>query len=241
MSDSRPLLHAFDRVASTLDEIHRLAGQGAPDGTLVVAREQLAGRGTRGRTWYSPPGGLWLSLLCRPRESIAAEIMSIRAGLAVADALDSLGGVPPVWIKWPNDILVNDRKLGGVLCEARWQGGTLSYVAVGLGINVTNPLPEEIRATAIRLADLRPGLGPEALIEPLWTRLRALGPMGPSLTADELDEFHRRDWLAGRRLLEPAVGIARGIGADGALVVERPDAGTLALRAGHVRIVPGEE
>jgi len=234
MPNALPPLQTFDRVESTLDVVHELAARGAVDGTLILAREQLAGRGTRGRTWHSPLGGLWLSLLCRPREPVAAEVMGIRVGLAVADALDSLGGLPPIRLKWPNDIVLNDRKLGGALCEARWQGGALAYVAVGVGINVTNPLPEPVRATAIRLADVRPGVGPDELVGPLSVRLRALGAMGPSLTPAELAEFHRRDWLLGRRLLDPGIGIARGIRPDGALLLERPDGESVAFRTGHV-------
>ena len=92
----------------------------------------------------SPPGGLWLSVLCRPPDEAAAEVMSLRAALAVAPVLEQAVPGVRLSIKWPNDLLIDGRKTGGILCEARWQGTVLGWIAVGLGLNVSNPLPEDL-------------------------------------------------------------------------------------------------
>ncbi|HEX5387600.1 MAG TPA: biotin--[acetyl-CoA-carboxylase] ligase [Gemmatimonadales bacterium] len=234
----------FDRLASTQDEIHRLAAAGAPAGTLVVAEEQGAGRGARGRPWSSARGGLWLTLLCRPEDGAGAELLSLRAGLAAAEALDELGGLPPIALKWPNDLVADGRKLGGILCEARWQGTALEWVAVGLGINVRNPLPDGARMAPTRVAEWRPNVDVDDLLWPLLARLVPLARGGPAqLSPAELATFARRDWLAGRTLLAPVAGAADGVAPDGALRVRRAD-GTLAtIRSGDatpaVTVAPG--
>src|SRR6476661_5682796 len=101
------MVHRFERLPSTQDEVHRLAAAGAPAGTVVVSAEQDAGRGSRGRRWASPIGGLWLSFLCRPARSVGVEVLSLRVGLAAAEALAEVGGLPPVSLKWPNDLIIN--------------------------------------------------------------------------------------------------------------------------------------
>lgn len=229
--------HRFRQVTSALDVLHELAAQGAPDGTMVVADEQSAGRGARGHTWHSPLGGLWLSVLSRVGDS-GAEVLSLRVGLAVADTLDHLGGLPKARLKWPNDILLEDRKVGGILCEARWQGGSVAWIAIGVGLNVRNPVPAGLESPGASLSVYRPELIPDVLIEPLAARLEALAAKGPSLTAAELGAFDERDWLRGRLLLQPEPGRAQGIRADGALNVERADGAIVAVRAGHVALAP---
>ncbi len=147
-----------------MDLIHELAERGAEAGSMVVATEQLQGRGSRGRAWHSPPGGLWLSALYRPPSTGGLELLSVRVGLAVARALDRL--VPtPVRLKWPNDLMLNGRKLGGILCEARWQGEALGWIAVGVGLNVRNPVPGELRETAVSLMELEPDIQLEAVLQ----------------------------------------------------------------------------
>ncbi len=233
------LIHRFDRLPSTQDELHRLAAAGAPAGTVVVAVEQEAGRGSRGRRWASPPGGLWLSFLCRPPQTVGVEVLTLRVGLAVAEALAQLGGVPAVALKWPNDLMLKDRKLGGILGEARWQGEALAWVVVGVGLNVQNRLPEAVRTPPARLADWRPDLEPEHLLPPLLARLAPLAESGSGLAAAELEAFARRDWLAGRELAAPVRGRAAGIAPDGTLQVTLPDGRIVGVSAGPV-VLPGE-
>lgn len=233
------VIHRFERLPSTQDELHRLAAAGAPAGTVVVAVEQEAGRGSRGRRWASPPGGLWLSFLCRPQQAVGVEVLTLRVGLAVAEGLGEVGGIPPVALKWPNDLMLRERKVGGILGEARWQGDTLAWVVVGLGLNVQNRLPEAVRTPAGRLGEWRPDVEPEHLLPPLLARLAPLETSGSGLSPAELETFARRDWLAGRELTGPVRGRAAGIAADGTLRVVLPDGRTVGVSSGPI-VLPGE-
>lgn len=224
----------FERVGSTQDVVHALAAEGAPGGVAVVAAEQSEGRGSRRQAWQSPLGGLWLSVLWRPRLAPEVATLSVRAGLAVAEVLES-ESIPGVQLKWPNDILLSDRKAGGVLCEARWQGDALGWVAVGVGLNVANAVPVEVRHTAMALAERRPGLQPEALVEPVVAALRALEE-GVMLSPAQLEAFARRDWLRGRRLETPIAGTADGIEPSGLLRVRSATSTVEFARTGPVTV-----
>jgi BirA family transcriptional regulator, biotin operon repressor / biotin---[acetyl-CoA-carboxylase] ligase len=233
------MVHRFERLSSTQDEIHRLAAAGAPAGTVVVAAEQDAGRGSRGRRWTSPIGGLWLSFLCRPARSVGVEVLSLRVGLAAADALAEVGGLPPVSLKWPNDLILGNRKVGGILCEARWQGDLLVWIAVGLGLNVRNPVPTDVQTPAGRLVDWRDDLEPDHILWPLVGRLLPLAETGSGLSPSELRAFAQRDWLAGRELVGPVPGRAAGITSDGALQVLLSDGNVVGVSSGSV-VLSGE-
>jgi BirA family biotin operon repressor/biotin-[acetyl-CoA-carboxylase] ligase len=198
-----------------------MAADGAPSGLVVLADEQVAGRGRQGRAWVSPPGrGVWLGYLARPPAGETARLLSIRVGLAVARALERIK--ISVELKWPNDLMARDRKVGGVLCEARWEVTRPAWVAVGVGLNVLGPLPKELGLTAVALDAVRPGVTRLEVLDCLVPELSEL-PSVPQLMADELTAFARRDWLNARRLLGPVEGTARGLAADGALLVETDD------------------
>jgi BirA family biotin operon repressor/biotin-[acetyl-CoA-carboxylase] ligase len=218
-----------------MDLLHGLAADGAEAGTVVVAGEQTGGRGSRGRDWRSAPGGLWVSALFRPRAA-GVELLGLQIGLAVADAVEALGPGVPVHIKWPNDLMVGDRKLGGILCEARWQGESLAWVVAGVGINVANPIPDDLAGKATALVEWLPGATPD-LVEPeVVGRLHALDAGLERLGAAELASLRRRDWLHGRRLLAPAPGTACGISDEGALLVRGDSGAIIAVRAGTVEL-----
>lgn len=223
------------RCGSTQDELHRLAEAGATHGTAVVAAEQEGGRGSRGRAWHSPPGGLWLSVLWRPARLAAVELLSLRAGLAVAATLDALGGLPPCRLKWPNDLLLDDAKAGGLLCEARWTGTEQGWVAIGLGLNVRNDPPADLRLPGTALWRWRPDIAPEALAAPLAAALAGL-PSAPVLDAAEQRALVARDWLRGRALAAPGAGVADGLEPDGALRIRRPDGTITRAVAGSVEL-----
>jgi BirA family biotin operon repressor/biotin-[acetyl-CoA-carboxylase] ligase len=222
-----------------MDALHRLAESGAAAGTAVVAAEQTAGRGSRGRRWQSPRGGLWLSVLLRPAKE-ATELLSLRAGLAVAGALERAHPQIELRIKWPNDLFWRDRKVGGVLCEARWSGESPAWTVVGVGLNLRNPVPEALAGGAASLGELLPDLTAEDVLDLVLPRLRGLDASAPRLGPSELDELARRDWLRGRCLAEPVAGVAEGIAPDGSLLVRTPDGRAAELRAGTVRVAePG--
>lgn len=209
-------------LPSTQDLAHRRAAAGAPAGTAIAARKQTRGRGTRGRVWDAGDGGLWLSVIGRPEAVPDLEVLSVRVGLALAEALELATGSPAgsLGLKWPNDLVARDRKLGGVLCEARWQGGAPAWVVVGVGINLANPLPADLAAPAIRGVDLgwpgEPAMLAPAVHQAVARALAASGPLGPA----ELAAFAARDWLRGRRLARPVAGRARGITPAGRLQIE---------------------
>ena len=230
-----PRVYRYVRVDSTMDRLHHRAGAGAAAGTAVLAGEQLGGRGSRGRPWHSPPGGLWLSVLFRPRLAGATEVMSLRVGLSVARTLDRFLAAP-VAIKWPNDLMLGERKLGGILCEARWQGPVLAWIAVGVGLNVRNQPPIELRRSAVSLAEHHPDLDVDDLVDPLVAGLRMLDLEAERLSHRELDEFAARSWLTGRQIREPLRGTVIGLGADGALRLRTDDGAHVAVRSGSVEL-----
>ena len=144
----------FDTVDSTNNEIKRQAEQGGKEGLLAIAESQSAGRGRHGRMWQSPAGsGIWMSFLLRPdiTPEQAAGITLVSAMGVAAAVREELG--LPAQIKWPNDIVINGRKLTGILVELSTDMESINYVAVGIGINVNNSsFPEEIRDKATSLS-----------------------------------------------------------------------------------------
>jgi BirA family biotin operon repressor/biotin-[acetyl-CoA-carboxylase] ligase len=212
-----PRVELLESTTSTLDVAHRLAARGAPAGTLVIANEQTAGRGRGGKSWQSSPGaGLWLTLIERPSDSSGLGVLSLRVGLAAAEALDRFAP-EPIRLKWPNDLYIDQGKLGGILVEARWREQAVEWVAIGLGVNVRAPKNVETAAGLEPGTDRLDVLGD--LIPAVLAASRATGP----LQADEMEEFDARDLARGRRCVEPAVGRVAGITATGELLVALAD------------------
>jgi BirA family biotin operon repressor/biotin-[acetyl-CoA-carboxylase] ligase len=223
-----PRVVIFDSVTSTLDAAHGLAEAGAPAGTLVLADRQTAGRGRAGRSWTSEAGaGVWLTLVERPADSEAIDVLSLRLGLAAAGALDEFAP-SPVALKWPNDLYVGRDKLAGILVEARWREGRPEWLALGVGINVSPPL-------GLPAAALRPGTRRTDVLRALVPVLRAAASAAGPLSAGELAEYAKRDWAHGRRCREPVAGVVTGIGARGELLVGTAE-GTVAVRGGSLVI-----
>lgn len=219
-----PRVELHPSVTSTLDVAHVIAPS-VPAGTLVLADEQTAGRGTQGRRWTSRAGdGVWLALIERPADVRALDVLSLRCGLYAAEALDGLAAESP-GVKWPNDLYVAGRKLAGVLIETRWRGASAEWVAIGFGLNVVAPPLD----TAIGLAER-------------VTRLEALGRLVPALRGaaaapghfsdDELARWHRRDVARGRRIESPARGTVAGVSRAGELLVLRDDGAEARFRSG---------
>lgn len=150
-------LHAFESLDNTNDEARRLAEAGAAEGVLVWTRMQGAGRGRRGRSWLSPPGNLYASLLLRPDcQAFAAAQLSFVAALAIHEAVSGALAKPQrAYLKWPNDVLIVGRKVAGVLLESKITGGAgLDWLIIGTGINIaTYPGDLERPATSLRDED----------------------------------------------------------------------------------------
>lgn len=150
------VVHALDEVGSTQAEVGRIAAAGAPEGIVVTARHQRAGRGRLGRAWWDRAGeSLLLSVLLRPAiPASRAPQLSLIGALAVVDALGEAAGVA-AGIRWPNDVLVDGRKVCGILAEAATDAdGRLDRVVLGIGLNVNqDAFPPDVaaRATSLRL------------------------------------------------------------------------------------------
>jgi BirA family biotin operon repressor/biotin-[acetyl-CoA-carboxylase] ligase len=222
-----PRVLLFDQVGSTLDVAHDAARSGGPMGTLVLADQQTAGRGRSGSRWSSAAGaGIWITLIERPVDREAMDVLAIRLGLAAAPVLDRWAD-SPVRLKWPNDLLDGSGKIGGILVETRWQDQRPDWIAIGLGLNVRRPdgIPgaSALRAGCSRVEILR------ALIPAIRAAARAQG----ALTLDELTAWHARDTGRGRRCREPVVGEVAGIDRTGSLLVRASD-GVRACRSGSL-------
>jgi BirA family biotin operon repressor/biotin-[acetyl-CoA-carboxylase] ligase len=190
-----PRLVYFSLLPSTNDVAARLADAGAASGTTVIADTQTAGRGRVGRTWFSPPGaGLYVSVVVRFGSSrvqggdvLLSSLLTLTAGVGLAEGVRIASGLP-IEIRWPNDLVVGRRKLGGILAEASGTGSDLDYVVLGFGLNVRSAgYPPDIadRATSIE-AEL--GRAPDRGVV-LAESLSALAARRADLAAGRIDDI----------------------------------------------------
>jgi BirA family transcriptional regulator, biotin operon repressor / biotin---[acetyl-CoA-carboxylase] ligase len=235
-------LVSFDSIGSTNDEAKRLARGGAPEGTLVWALEQTAGRGRRGRIWVSARGNLYASLILRPDcpAARAAQLGFVTA-LALGDALRAtLPGIEGVSYKWPNDVLVRGRKLAGILLESETgAGGGLAFVVVGIGVNlVTSPREVEFPATSAAEEGFAPP-SPSALVGEFtehfqsWLKRWRMAGFAPVRTAWLAHATSLGEVIAVR--LEEATLHGRFVDIDheGSLLLETPE-GHRCISAGEI-------
>ncbi len=230
----RECVHTFGSISSTNDAARELADAGVPAGSIVLCREQTAGRGREGRAWSSPAGaGLYLSMLFRPGPGRLRPLASVVAGVDVARALNQRFAGLGAAVKWPNDLMIGDRKLGGILVESAAASAGDTFIVVGIGINVrAGRLPADVPgAAALEEHDESATLveAAKAVVEGLERRL----PNPPELLdAASLGEIDRYDCLRNRQLehivpgKKPVRGVAAGIAPDGALLL-RPAGGAL--------------
>lgn len=208
-----PRVVLLDVVSSTMDDAHQRAASGAAAGTCVVADAQSAGRGRGGHAWLSERGaGLWCTIIERPDSAAGLDVLSVRIGLAAAPVLEAFTGAP-VQLKWPNDLFVGGAKLAGILVEARWRQGNVEWLAIGIGVNLR---PPAAMATA---GCLRAGTRRSDVLRALVPPLRRAAAVRGPLSSAERAEYASRDLSVGRRCLEPAAGIVRGLTDDGSLVI----------------------
>lgn len=239
-------LIALDSVDSTNEEAKRLAARGAaetPEGTLVWAQRQTAGRGRRGRTWISPPGNLYCSLVLRPEVPAArgAEL-GFAAALAIYDAIASVAPVGmQVQAKWPNDILVHDKKVAGILLESECGGDhPPAWIVLGVGVNIES-FPENMEFPASSLtAEGCVGVDTGKILEGfarhflIWAARWRDDGFAPILDAYRWRVKGIGAPITVRLDREAVTGIFDSLDADGALVVRMGDAG------GKRRITAGD-
>lgn len=237
-------------VKSTQDEAKSLAIQGAEEGTVVVAETQSRGRGRIGRVWSSPSGGIYFSVILRPaiRPTEALRLPLI-AGIAVARAIELSTELKPK-LKWPNDIFINGRKVGGILTEMSAEVDRLDWVIIGIGLNVNTPpesFPSDIEGIPVSLMEAEGEYIPRVkLLQHVLRELESL-----------LNEFResgfeplRTQWKALSNTIgemvkvisgsEEIVGHAIDIDSDGALILQKDNGVNERIIAGdvHLRKVP---
>ena len=238
------------KTGSTNDEAKALAEEGASHGVVVMAEEQVKGRGRLGRNWHSPAGkDLLFSVILRDLVNISAGLITLGAGVAVAEAVSELCGLPAK-IKWPNDVRIKGKKLAGILAEA---GGKaeVAYVVMGIGLNVNSEraeLAEEIRASATSLYIETERQWPRVLIYQKvmdkltavsreWARGESEGLLERWLGLSEARGKRVRAETAGRAI----TGAVLGVRDDGALRMLDENGDEQAILAGDITILEDEE
>jgi len=233
-----------ETIDSTNAEAARLARDGASDGTVIWAQRQTAGRGRQGRRWESPDGNLYCSLLLRPREpATAAAQLSFITALALADVLDRL--IPEtasLAFKWPNDVLLNGRKVAGILLESSGsRDGCLDWLVVGCGLNVRH-FPNNVAGhaatslAALGVDGIEPGdlladfVGAFARWRARWQR----GGAGPVRDAWFARAAHIGDEIVVRLPGSELHGRFTGLDSSGALLLDLPDGSRRTVTAGDV-------
>lgn len=232
----------FETIDSTNKKARELAAEGAPHGTLVTADAQQAGIGRRGRSWSSEKeAGIYMSLLLRPEiEADKASMLTLVAALAVERAIEEPLDCQPM-IKWPNDIVLNRKKICGILTEMGLKGTEIDYVIIGIGINVNNKeFPEEIISTATSLfMEIGKETDREMLITEVWKQFAVyyeqfLETKDLSVFKDAYEQvlINKNEKV---KVLDPLgeyIGFAKGITTTGELIVDTAD---------EVRYVSGGE
>lgn len=230
-----PAVEIWSSVSSTNDRALVLAVSGAARGTTVVADEQIGGRGRRGASWISARGaGLWMSVVLDASDAVPQ--LPLLVGVACAEGVEALTDAARLGVKWPNDLTIAGRKVGGVLAE-----GASGRVVVGVGINLTLP-PDAFagrlaaHSTALEMEGIK-GLSrsdlAEAILGVLWRRLGGRDPGGDAIRA-----LMERDALLDRAVHteQAGSGVARGVDRTGALVLERADGSRVLVVSGSVRL-----
>ena len=245
-------LYYFDSLDSTNLQAKRLAEEGAPHGTLVAADQQTAGRGRRGRGWSSPAGSnLYFSLLLRPqifpnKASMLTLVMALAVAEGISQCCEGADSKQKAGIKWPNDIVLDGRKVCGILTEMSLsvEQDSIQYVVIGAGINVARQdFPEEVRERAVSLEEIYGPVGRSLLLRSVlqsfekdyeeFINAESLAPLRSRYEAF----LRNRDQKV--RVLDPKgdfEGIARGIRDTGELLVELPDGDIREIYAGEVSV-----
>ena len=243
-------IHRYDSIDSTSSEALRMVEKGAPEGTVVISQTQTAGRGRRGRTWSSTPNaGLYLSLILHPHKPLdQLWQMAFIAALATAESIIKVSDLP-ARIKWPNDILINGRKIVGILVETKpIPGKSTSAVILGIGVNVnTADFPQEIREKASSMFLER---GTDQPFDVFDVESELLSSLNSRYTeylqtgfSSILDGWRALDCTSGRVVTVSTpggiiTGKAEGVDDIGDLLVRKDDGSLAKLVSGEVLLSP---
>ncbi len=217
----------YEEVESTNNIAKELAREGSAEGTLVIAGVQTKGRGRLDRAWESPVGGIYLSLILRPGihpSSIAR--LTLLSGLAVVRAVKSLYDLK-VWLKWPNDLVISDTKLGGILSEMEGEAENVNFVVIGIGINANRNVTVDIPSTSIK-AEIGREVDIIGLVQEILKELERLYLEFLEGSTTFLDEYKKSSNTLGRAVEiqgrdKTITGRALDIDSDGALLLQMSD------------------
>ena len=239
----------YNRLESTNTEATELLDGGAEEGTVVITDNQISGRGRWGRTWYSGPGkGLAFSVILKPEIEVSlAGLFPVTAGVAVVDALTRFQLEPG--LKWPNDILIKDRKCGGILVESKFRGNIMASAIVGIGINVNEELtefPDELQSVATSVAIEKGAPVQRELLlawtlnafESWYTRLKT-GIQESIISAWQKRCAHLGKQVTFQYQDETTSGIFLGVAPNGSAIIER-ESGTLHLSSEEIFLMKQE-
>lgn len=224
-------LLSFDTLDSTNEEAKRLAKAGGGHGAVIWAKKQTAGKGRMGRNWVSAEGNLFVSILLQPEKPLTeASQLSFVAAVAVVEALEALlPDKKKISCKWPNDILVNDRKLGGILLESMHVPDTGNWVVVGVGVNVDSfPPRTEFPATCLKDEGVELVSAKIILSRFIHHFIERYNEWNSKGFMPIRKSWEQYAWGIGRKLCarmpdEEMEGVAEGIDAQGALVIKMSD------------------
>lgn len=233
----------FNVVPSTMDLAKSYAAQGYPEWTVIVAQEQTGGRGRYGRSWFSPRGGLWFSVILRPSFDVRyLSLVGFAAAVAVVESIREVSGVEAA-LKWPNDILIGDRKVAGILVEATLAAEKAEFVVLGVGVNTNVKLdeaPEDLRG---RMCSLMEVTGREVdndkLLEAFLSRFSELYACIPERSHVVVARWKEHSSTIGSLVKAKVRGTeiyGRAIDVDplGRLLVRRGDGSVVRVDAGEV-------
>lgn len=226
-------IHHYKEVDSTNEVAKQLAQEGSPEGTIVIAESQRSGRGRRGKKWLSPSGGVWMTILLRPDiPPSQAPQLTLVTGVAVAETLDQECRLD-VGIKWPNDILIGEKKVCGILTEASANPNGLEYVVVGIGIDLNvdvDAFPPELREGATSLKqELEKEISSVELVQKFLLNFETLyNEFKKGKFSDILKEWRRLSKTVGsyvevHKRGKVVRGEAVGITKEGVLILEMDD------------------
>ena len=231
----------YKELSSTMDEASRLAEAGTEEGTVVITERQTAGRGRFGRNWVSPEGNLYFSVVFRPSRSVLP-LLTMVSGVAVVRTVRKVTGLSPA-IKWPNDVLVDGKKVSGILVEAVAEGTSVRDAVVGIGVNIKLD-PPDIHALGGLANGLENAAGkPVAKDAVLRQLLLELDTLYLQATAGKapLDEWRGLLQTLGRRVTvswreESWVGQAEGVDETGNLLLRLDDGRLVTMTVGDVTL-----
>ncbi len=237
-------IYYYDCLGSTNDEARKLAEEGAVDGSLVLADMQHAGKGRLGRSFFSPSGsGIWMSLILKPEIVPAkASMITLVGALAIQAAMKDFG--IESGIKWPNDIVVNGKKVTGILTEMRAEPGHVDYVILGIGINVNmTDFPDELEAVATSMSLVSGKTYERAEIvrrflehfDDYYQKFLTTGDLSSLKETYNQHLIHRNKHIHVHEIRRVWAGISLGINELGELIVQGPE-GDVEVRSGEVSI-----